>query len=242
MVSTYFSAENYDVVHDLAYTSSSTTPGHYVLTTDQTYDIITSDPINPWVKGAATLYTREYFELCKRHLAPGGFVTQWVPLYESNSDAVKSQIATFFQVFPNGTIWSNDQSGKGYDIVLLGQSEVLKIDVDAMAERLGRDDHARVKRSLKQVGFTSAVDLLGTYGGRSRDMAGWLANAQINRDRNLRLQYLAGMDPNTYNEAAIYNVICDYRKFPDDLFAGNAITMAALRASFIKHGSGSALP
>jgi spermidine synthase len=242
VVSTYFSAENYDVVHDPRVHVVFDDARHYVLTTDQTYDIITSDPINPWVKGAATLYTREYFELCKQHLAPGGFVTQWVPLYESNSDAVKSQIATFFQVFPNGTIWSNDQSGKGYDIVLLGQSEVLKIDVDALAERLGRDDHARVKRSLKQVGFTSAVDLLGTYGGRSRDMAGWLANAQINRDRNLRLQYLAGMDPNTYNEAAIYNVICDYRKFPDDLFAGNAITMAALRASFIKHGSGSALP
>ncbi|HSZ56921.1 MAG TPA: fused MFS/spermidine synthase [Tepidisphaeraceae bacterium] len=242
VVSTYFSAENYDVVHDPRVHVVFDDARHYVLTTDQTYDIITSDPINPWVKGAATLYTREYFELCKRHLAPGGFVTQWVPLYESNSDAVKSQIATFFQVFPNGTIWSNDQSGKGYDIVLLGQSEVLKIDVEALAERLGRDDHARVKRSLKQVGFTSAVDLLGTYGGRSRDMAGWLANSQINRDRNLRLQYLAGMDPNTYNEAAIYNVICDYRKFPDDLFAGNAITMAALRASFIKHGSGSALP
>ena len=237
VVSTYFSAENYNVVNDPRVHVVFDDARHYVLTTDQTYDIITSDPINPWVKGAATLYTREYFELCRQHLAPGGFVTQWVPLYESNVDAVKSQIATFFEVFPNGTIWSNDQSGKGYDIVLLGQNETLNIDVDAMANRLNREDHARVKHSLKQVGFSSVVELLGTYAGRQRDLAPWLANAQINRDRNLRLQYLAGMDPNTYNEALIYNSICDHRKFPDDLFAGNQITLAALRASYIKHGS-----
>jgi spermidine synthase len=237
VVSTYFSAENYNVVGDPRVHLVFDDARHYVLTTDQTYDIITSDPINPWVKGAATLYTREYFELCKRHLAPGGFVTQWVPLYESNVDAVKSQIATFFEVFPDGTIWSNDQSGKGYDIVLLGQNEDLRIDVDGLADRLARDDHAAVKRSLKQVGFNSVVELLGTYGGRSRDLAAWLGNAQINRDRNLRLQYLAGMDPNTYNEVTIYDAISDYRKFPDDLFAGNPITMTALRASFIKHGA-----
>jgi len=81
---------------------------HYIATTHEKFDVITSDPIHPWVKGAAALYSKEYFELCKQHLNPGGVVTQWVPLYETNLQAVKSQIATFFQVFPDGTIWSND--------------------------------------------------------------------------------------------------------------------------------------
>ena len=57
---------------------------HYILTTREKFDVITSDPIHPWVKGAATLYTQEYFELCKARLNPGGVITQWVPLYESN--------------------------------------------------------------------------------------------------------------------------------------------------------------
>ena len=56
---------------------------HFILTTKEKFDVITSDPIHPWVKGAATLYTKEYFELVKQHLNPGGVVTQWVPLYES---------------------------------------------------------------------------------------------------------------------------------------------------------------
>ena len=72
------------------------------------FDIITSDPIHPWVKGSATLYSKEYFQLVKDHLNPGGVVTQWVPLYESNAETVKSEIATFFDVFPNGTVWANE--------------------------------------------------------------------------------------------------------------------------------------
>src|SRR5439155_1581979 len=115
---------------------------HYILTTHDRYDVITSDPIHPWVKGAATLYTKEYFEMCKRHLNPGGLVTQWVPLYESNLETVKSEIATFFEVFPNGTVWSNDINGKGYDLVLLGQAEPMRIDIDRLQERLQREDHA----------------------------------------------------------------------------------------------------
>ncbi len=131
VVSTYFANENYNVVKDPRVNIVFDDARHYVLTTNQTYDIITSDPINPWMKGAATLYTKEYFEMCKKHLAPGGIVTQWVPLYESNAEAVKSQIATFFEVFPNGTIWSNDvKNPEDMTLSCWGRRE-LKINVEA---------------------------------------------------------------------------------------------------------------
>ena len=70
------------------------------MTTHQKFDAITSDPLDPWVKGAAMLYTKEFFETAKAHLNPGGAVTLFVQLYESNSAAVKSEIATFLDVFP----------------------------------------------------------------------------------------------------------------------------------------------
>ena len=106
-VAPYFEKENHDVLRDPRVTVVFDDARHRILTTNETFDIITSDPIHPWVKGAATLYTKEYFELVKRHLNPGGVVTQWVPLYESTPEVVKSEIATFFEVFPNGTIWGN---------------------------------------------------------------------------------------------------------------------------------------
>ena len=76
-------------------------------TTHEKFDAITSDPLDPWVKGAAMLYTREFFELAKSRLNPGGVVTLFVQLYESNTEAVKSEVATFFDAFPRGTVWDN---------------------------------------------------------------------------------------------------------------------------------------
>jgi len=229
VVSVYFAKENYGVVDDPRVEIVYDDARHYILTTHEKFDVITSDPIHPWVKGSAALYTREYFDLCKRRLNPGGIVTQWVPLYESRDDVVKSELATFFTAFPQGTIWSNDIDGEGYDVILLGRVEPLKIDVDALQERLDRENHQRVTESLKEVEFESAMDLLATYAGQGPDLTKWLKNAQINTDRNLRLQYLAGMGLNAFQGEQIYDDILAYRKFPEDLFLAPPILKLQLR-------------
>jgi spermidine synthase len=221
VVSTYFTKENYNVANDPRVEIVYDDARHFILTTKEKFDVITSDPIHPWVKGAATLYTKEYFELVKQHLNPGGVVTQWVPLYESYPDVVKSEVATFFNAFPDGVVWSNDIQGKGYDVVLSGHATAQTINVDSMQARLMRPENARVLRSLSEVGFTDALSLLSTYAGQARDLAPWLADAQINRDSNLRLQYLAGMGLNSYENASIYDDMLKYRKYPDNLFVGS---------------------
>jgi spermidine synthase len=228
VVSTYFRKENYNVANDPRVEIVYDDARHFILTTNEKFDVITSDPINPWVKGAATLYTKEYFELVKQHLKPGGVVTQWVPLYESLPDVVKSEVATFFNVFPAGSVWSNDIQGKGYDVVLAGHATPQPINIDSMQARLQRPENAGVAQSLAEVGFTDAFSLLGTYAGQARDLAPWLADAQINRDSNLRLQYLAGMGLNTYENAGIYDDMLKYRKYPDNLFVGSDAMKARL--------------
>jgi spermidine synthase len=230
-VAPYFGEENYEVVHDPRVEIVFDDARHYVLTTPHKFDIITSDPIHPWVKGSATLYTKEYFELCKQHLNPGGIITQWVPLYESNMDVVKSEIATFFEVFPEGTIWSNTENNQGYDIVLLGQAEPLKVDADALQERLDRPDHAAVKKSLEDVGFRTVVGLLATYGGQASDLRPWLKNAEINRDRNLRLQYLAGLELDTKDSKFIHEAMLNHRQFPEKLLTGSGWRSGAVKVA-----------
>ena len=212
---------------------------HYIRTLpkEAKFDIISSDPIDPWVKGCAALNTVEYYEACKEHLKPGGVMTLWIPIYESDNETIKSVISTFFQVFPNGMLFTNDKLDKGYDAVLLGQVEPFRIDLDGLSEMLNSPDYERVKQSLIDVGFgalsasklrwepveygNAVIDLMARYAGRSADMKGWTANAQINTDRNLRLQYLAGMSVNSYMEAEILNGIMKYYKFPDDIFIGS---------------------
>lgn len=220
VVAEYFAVQNHNVLRDPRLQVVYDDARHFIRTTPEKFDVITSDPIHPWVKGAASLYTKEYFELCKSRLKPGGLVTQWVPLYESDFDTVRSEIATFFEVFPHGTIWSNDYNGEGYDIVLLGQVEPTELHVEALQRRLNSPDHAAVARSLDEVGFRSVLDLIATYGGRASDLKPWLANAQINHDRNLRLQYLAGFGVNSNLEISIYNEIRFHRRYPEGLFAG----------------------
>ncbi len=204
---------------------------HFVLTTPEKFDIITSDPIHPWVKGSATLYSKEYFELVKQHLNPGGLVTQWVPLYESDARTVKSEFATFFSVFPHGTVWANENEGGGYDVVLLGQAEPAIIDVDRLQRRFADPRYSAVFRSLAETGLQSPMSLLGTFAGQAGDLQPWYRGAEINRDSNLRLQYLAGMGLNANAESAIYSDILRYRRFPAGLFGGSEQTQQALKVA-----------
>jgi spermidine synthase len=226
----YFNRENYDVLRDPRTHVFYDDARHFVLTTKEKFDVITSDPIHPWVKGTATLYSKEYFEMCKRHLKPGGVVTQWVPLYESDPETVKSELATFFQVFPHGTIWNSDLSNRGYDLVLLGRAEPVPIDMDALDRKLRRPEYARVARSLDEVGLGSMLDLLSTYAGRQDELRPWLQGAQINRDLNMRLQYLAGWGLNYNHPELIYHNLLMHRGFPQDLFTGSPESVHVLRA------------
>ncbi|MGH9200826.1 MAG: spermidine synthase, partial [Vicinamibacterales bacterium] len=230
VVSTHFAAHNFDVVNNKKVRIHLDDARHYLLTTSEKFDAITSDPLDPWVKGAATLYTRDFFEVVKSHLNPGGVVTLFVQLYESNEAAVKSEIATFLEAFPNGAVFANTVNGQGYDLVLFGQVENRKIDVDAVEARLRAPENSAIAQSLREIGINSAVDLFGTYAGRKLDMKSWLADAAINTDRNLRLQYLAGRGLNLYQSDAIYKSMIRESRYPEDLFEGSPETLQSLRA------------
>jgi spermidine synthase len=229
VVSEHFGEHNFNVVRNPKTQVVIDDARHYLLTTDEKFDAITSDPLDPWVKGAATLYTREFFELAKSKLNPGGVVTLFVQLYESTPEAVKSEIATFFEVFPNGVIWGNTHQGRGYDTVLMGTVEAPRFDVDEWEKRLNTPPYAAVKDSLREISIYSAVDLFGNYAGRASDLKSYLADAQINRDRDLRLQYLAGLGLNLYQSGPIYAEILRHKRYPEGLFQGSPETMQRLR-------------
>jgi spermidine synthase len=228
-VSKYFGEHNFHVVDNPKVHVHLDDARHYLLTTDEKFDAITSDPLDPWVKGAATLYTREFFQVVKSHLNPGGVVTLFVQLYESSEAAAKSEIATFLEAFPNGAVFANTANGQGYDLVLFGQLEGGKINVDEVQKRLSDPANAAIANSLREIGIYSAVDLFGTYAGQASDMKNWLKDAMINTDRNLRLQYLAGLGLNMYQSDPIYKNMIRESKYPENLFDGSPETLAALR-------------
>ena len=225
----FFGKENNDVFHDRRLRMVYDDARHYIYTTRDKFDVITTDPIHPWVKGTSVLYSKEYYELCKRRLNPGGVVAQWLPIYDSDPETIKTELATFFAVFPAGTVWSNNDRGDGYDLVLIGQAEPSRINLDQLQQRLDRPDYSSVTASLGAVGFHSAVDLLATYAGRAEDLMPLTASAQINQDMNMRLQYMAGLGLNSMSFQKTYEQILALRKFPESLITGTGPRMDALR-------------
>jgi spermidine synthase len=226
----YFAKEDYDVYHNPRTRIVYDDARHYLLTTPEKYDIIASDPLDVFVKGTAALYSKEYFESVKAHLNPGGSFTLYVPLYESDTRTVKSELATFFEAFPHATIWANTLSGQGYDMVFMGHLDPPRIDVDAVEARLARPDFAPVMASLRDIGVNSAVEMFSTYMGTRADFAPWLAGAEINRDRDLRLQYLGGWGINSNLADPIYREMLRYRRIAGHPFTGSPERMNTLLA------------
>jgi spermidine synthase len=151
-------------------------------------------------------------------------------LYETSAETVKSEMATFFRAFPDGTVWNSDTSGEGYDVVMLGQIGPATIDVAALAERIR--SQPRIQRSLAQVNMGDAYRFLGQYLGQAADLSPWLTDAQINHDRSLHLQYLAGLAVDNYDTNKIFNAIAAYRRYPDNVFIAPPQMEYSLRSAF----------
>jgi spermidine synthase len=226
----FFDTQNYFVVTNDKVEIHIDDGRHLLATTSERFDAITSDPLDPWVKGAAALYTREFWKLCRERLNDGGVVTVFVPLYETTEDAVRSELETFFDVFPNGVVFANTVDGMGYDVVLVGRNGDEPIDVARLTHRLQHSDYARVAASLRAVGFDSAVDLLSTFAADAASLEPWLAGAELNTDRNLRLQYLAGEGLNVLAAAEIFAAMASLEtSVPPKLFTGTAAQLEELR-------------
>ena len=112
----------------------------------------------------------------KEHLNPGGVVTLFVQLYESNTEAVKSEIATFFEAFPNGVVFGNTQQRRRLRPRARrpGRADEDRRRRDRGEARSG-PEYAPVAQSLREIGFNSAIDLFATYAGQRAELQPWLA-------------------------------------------------------------------
>jgi len=117
-----------------------------LLRSEGNYDVIVSEPSNPWVTGVEMLYSREFLEAARSRLAPGGVYSQWFHIYETDVEVVKLVLRTYASVFPQVSVWFTLHG----DLLLLGFDRPTRaLDVDALEERFGQPDFlaafARVK-------------------------------------------------------------------------------------------------
>jgi spermidine synthase len=125
-----------------------------LLRSDRKFDLIVSEPSNPWVTGVEMLYSREFLQAAREHLAPGGVFAQWFHVYESDVDVVSLVLRTYASVFPHVSVWF----ALGADLLLIGFDQPERaLDVDALAERFAQPDFAA---GFDRVGVDSFPQLL----------------------------------------------------------------------------------
>jgi spermidine synthase len=220
----HFRKENNAVVEDRRTEIHFDDARHFLATTNERFDIITSDPVNSWIRGASTLYSREYYELCKRHLNPNGVMVQWIPLYEKDRATAKCELATFLRVFQSATLWTSwtnrDGHDERHDLIVIGQVTPATIDLAELERRI--NSNSAVNGALEQVNLGTIPELVGQFVCRGEDLKPWLEDAEINQDRSLRLEYLAGLSLWMKRHNEIFREIAAFRRYPADLFENDA--------------------
>ena len=150
-----FAHENYDILSDPRVELVFDDARHFLATTSERFDVITSDPIHPWVRGNSVLFSRQYYAIVREHLKPGGIATQWVPLYDTSTEAIQIQMRTFSAAFPYASVWNSSFTHGGYDVVLLGSPTPLKISLSEIQARIDRNPE--LLSSLREVSLGRPV-------------------------------------------------------------------------------------
>ena len=153
------------------------------------FDVIISEPSNPWITGVSNLFTREYFASIKRRLAPGGVFCQWAQLYEMAPWNVKSIYTTLASEFPYLTVFSAEDLSS--DTILIATMHPLPLDGEHMRKLF---QLPAVKAEAARAGWHSPYDVFGQVLLTPDEISAFTAGAQLNTDDNALIEFAAPRD------------------------------------------------
>jgi spermidine synthase len=187
---------------------------NFLLLSRERFDVVVSEPSNPWVTGAASLFTRDFFEQARARLRPGGVFGQWLQLYALTPETLRTVVATFRAVFPHTVVFQT----LAEDTVLIGSPEPFGIDFPSLARRLAAP---AVAADLARVGIREPADLFAWLLLDAEDVPRYAAGAGLNTDDNAYLEFVAPRS--LYVDRVAENV-----QRLADAFAGNGSVLGAL--------------
>lgn len=132
----FFTRDNHDALNDPRLHVLQRDARNYLLTASKSYDVIISQPSNPWISGEASLFSLEWYQTVRSRLQEGGLLVQWLPTYFMDEHDLKVILNTVRQVFPNISLWTSGAVG---DLIILASNgSPLRIDYDKLVRRADR--------------------------------------------------------------------------------------------------------
>lgn len=187
--SRFFEHVNHRPLDDSRHVLIESDGRNYLEYTPRTYDVIVSEPSNPWIAGVSALFTVEYFERVRQKLNPGGVYGQWVQLYELHPDNVRRVFATFLAAFPHVHAFSS--KAKSTDLILIGSDRPLAFPPEGFQRAWSIDS---VRAELERVGIEDITELYGLMFMNQAEMEAFAAGAELNTDDNGLLEFNAPHD------------------------------------------------
>ena len=180
--SSFFEDENHRALATRAPASIVGDGRTHLMLGTQTYDVIVSEPSNPWMAGIASLFTREFFDGARARLAPGGMLCQWAHTYDISNADLRSIVATFLSVFPNGTLWLVGDA----DVLLVGSTEPLDTRIDGIAAAMQRPG---VAEDLASIGVTRPFSVTSLFVAEGEALKAWANGAPLQTDDRSALEF-----------------------------------------------------
>jgi spermidine synthase len=193
----------------------------FILGSGQPFDLIVSEPSNPWIAGIGNLYTKDFYHACADRLNPGGLMCQWIHYYSMSRQDLDMVLSTFFSAFPDGAVF---MIGPG-DILLVGKMSPLEIDPKRLQDLWAETD---VATWLQLIGLLKPDYILGTWVASRAEVIGSLPSWKdgkptglLNTDDRPLLEFQA---PRSLyiNDPTVVDYLQSFPDLVPKSFAGNS--------------------
>ncbi|HXG37505.1 MAG TPA: fused MFS/spermidine synthase [Bacteroidota bacterium] len=159
----------------------------YLKLTGKTYDVIVSEPSNPWIAGVGNLFTREFFQQCKERLNPGGWMVQWFHVYEMGDETFQLVVRTLRETFPHVVMWQSLNK----DMILFASEEPIQLDEARVRAKF---DLPSVRQDLQRIAIPDAATLFSLQLLSEETVSQYADFGPVNTENLPLLEYWAPRD------------------------------------------------
>jgi spermidine synthase len=204
----YFEEVNHGVLKDPRVEVVFTDGRNKVLASPEKYDVILSDSIHPRFSGNGSLYTYEYYQLLRDRLKPGGVVSQWLPFYSLTLENFKMIVRSFYEVFPNTSVWFPNSTINAY-VIVIGKLDDPLIDYAGMEAKL---KIPAVAADLKEIASDTPFKILDFFFFANEKVREFIDAVPLHTDDNMAVEYLSGKVLSKWSSSYVnYATLLKYR-------------------------------
>jgi spermidine synthase len=181
----FFTSVNYGALQSPRVRLYEDDARHILLASDDTYDVIVSEPSHPWVSGVANLFTRDFYRLVARRLRPDGIFSTWIQAYEIRPEIYRSILASIQSVFPEVMVFGSPRSS---DTIIIASKRRIRFDLDELARRWS---YPPTRADLARYGLMRPEQLLAGLYLDSFAVRELARGARLNTDNNMLVEFHA---------------------------------------------------